>query len=172
MAADTSREIRAAKFEAFLNGAYQADREAHLDRWHRNFMFAVILLGASSVADVLPEELMKWAQLATAAIGALDLVLNLSVRARTAAFLRKAYFEVAAELEEGSLTLEKAKANLLRLAGEEEPPYKAAHALAENWAAGAVYGTDEPVRCRVSWRHKLTRHYIHYASRDFSIPST
>jgi hypothetical protein len=169
VATDPPRAIKAAKFSALLNGQYHADREAHLDWWHRLFMFAVILLGASAVIDVLPQWARVTASIGTAAIGAADLLFDLSVRARNASFLRKSYFEIAAALEEGGIQPDKAEADMLRLAAEEEPPYKAAHALAENWATCAVYGGDEPLPCSVSTWRRLTRNVLHHAGHSFSV---
>lgn len=160
--------IKAAKFCAYLNGAYHADRESYLDGWHRALMFLVIMLGASVVVEALPDYARAAAGISTAAIAALDLVLNLSVRARTAAFLRKSYFEIAADLEEGNITAVQADARMLRLSAEEEPPYMAAHALAENWATGAVYGSEKARPCRVNWWKRMTRNLLHYAGHNFS----
>lgn len=169
MAADeTAGQVSSAKFCAFLNGAYQADREAYLDGWHRLLMFAVIMLGTSAVIAVVPGWARVTASVATAAIGAADLVLGLSVRARTASFLRKGYFEIAAGLEDRSLSPRKAEAAMLRLAADEEPPYKAAHAVAENWATRAVYGDNRPLPCNISRWRRLTRHMFRYNSHDFS----
>lgn len=168
MAAHSTGEIKAAKFCAYLNGSYQADREAYLDGWHRALMFLVIVLGASAVVAAAPNWARTSASIATAAIGAADLVLNLSVRARTASFLRKSYFEIAAALEEGALAPKAAEAAMLRLVAEEEPPYRAAHALAENWANGAVYGDERPTPCAVGFWRRLTRNMLHYSGQDFS----
>lgn len=169
MASVSSSQIKAAKFCALLNGAYHADREAYLDGWHRVLMFAVILLGASAVVEAFPTWARLGASISTAAIGAADLVLNLSVRARTASFLRKGYFEIAADLEEGEISSTKAESAMLRLAADEEPPYKAAHALAENWATGAVYGSARPLPCQVGRWRRLTRNMLHHASHNFSV---
>jgi hypothetical protein len=166
--ATSDEEVDAVKFQAFLNGAYQAGREAYLDGWHRFLMFAVIMLGTSSVADVLTKSGKTWAAIATAALAALDLVLDFSVRARTAAFLRKSFFEIAACLDDGALTVAKADAALLRLAAEEEPPYMAAHALAENWATRAIYGESKPLPCRIVWWRKLARHVMRQGGHNFS----
>jgi hypothetical protein len=169
MATHSPAKVKAAKFSALLNGQYQADREAHLDWWHRILMFAVILLGASAVVDVLPKGAQVAASICIVASGAADLLLDLSVRARNASFLRKGYFEVAAGLEEGALTASEAEARLLRLSADEEPPYKAAHALAENWAMGAVYGTNKVLPCRVNWWRRKTRNFFHYEGVNFSV---
>jgi hypothetical protein len=131
-------------------------------------MFSVIMLGTSSVADILTLRAKTWAAIATAAVAAADLVLDFSVRARTAAFLRKRYFEIAAMLDGGEMTAAQADAALLRIAAEEEPPYMAAHAIAENWATRAVYGETRPLPCRISWWCKLTRHLLHHSSQDFA----
>jgi hypothetical protein len=167
-AVPSAKQIDAAKFDAYLNGAYQADREAYLDGWHRALMFGVIVLGASAVIDIMPAWARTIATMLTAVLAAADLVLDLSVRARTASFLRKGYFEVAAKLEERSISPQGAHAEMLRLAAEEEPPYKAAHAVAENWATTAVFGSSKPLPCRVGPWRRLTRNAVHYHGHDFS----
>ena len=164
----TAKQVSAAKFDAYLNGAYQADREAYVDRWHRALMFGVIVLGASAVIDIMPAWARTVATMLTAVLAAADLVLDLSVRARTASFLRKGYFEVAAKLEEQSITPRAAHAEMLRLAAEEEPPYKAAHAIAENWATMAVFGPSKALPCKVGPWWRLTRNLMHYHGHNFS----
>lgn len=169
MASDPTVAAKSARFCAYLNGSYNADREAFLDLSHRVLMFAVIMLGASSISAVMPQWGLPWVGVATAAIGAADLLLNLSVRARTASYLRKSYFEIAAKLEEGKLTPDQAQAEMLRLAAEEEPPYRAAHAVAENWASGAVYASERPTPCRVSFWRRTTRNIFRHGGHDFSV---
>lgn len=165
----TAGPVKSAKFSALLNGQYQADREAHLDWWHRVLMFSVIMLGASAIIDVLPEWARVVASIATAFCAAADLLFDLSVRARNASFLRKGYFEIAADLESGAIGAQQAEAAMLRLSAEEEPPYRAAHALAENWATGAVFGAERPLPCKVRKWRRITRHYLHHAGHDFSV---
>jgi len=58
----------------------------------------------------------------------------------------------------------------MELAAEEEPIFKAAHALAENWAIQAVYGTDKKMPCRVSWIRRQLRHWFLMTEHDFSVP--
>lgn len=170
MATDTaSRAVAAAKVSALLNGQYQADREAYLDWWHRVFMFAVIVLGASAVFELLPSWARLSASLATAVTGAADLLFDLSVRARNAAVLRKGYFEIAAELEAGEMNAQQAETAMLKLSADEEPPYKAAHAIAENWATRAVFGTSAELPCNVTRWQRLTRNLLHYSGQDFSV---
>jgi hypothetical protein len=171
MAADPPSEIESAKFSAYLNGAYHADREAYLDGRHRGLMFVIIVLGAGAVADALPVAARTAAAILTAMLAAADLVFDYSVKARTASFLRKRYFDVAAGLEDGALKATDAQAAMLRLAAEEEPPYKAAHAVAENWATGAVFGPTKPLPCEISLWRRLTRNSLHHASHDFTAGS-
>jgi hypothetical protein len=166
---EATGKVAAAKVTALLNGQYQADREAHLDWWHRIFMFAVIVLGASAVFELLPAWARLTASLATAVTGAADLMFDLSVRARTAAVLRKSYFEIAAALEAGEMNAQQAKTAMLRLSAEEEPPYKAAHAIAENWATRAVFGTGADLPCNVTRWHRITRNLFHHAGHDFGV---
>jgi hypothetical protein len=169
MAGNTPAAVKSAKHCAFMNGKYQADREGFLDRSHRYLMFFVIVSGAVSVTTLLPAPVVAWAGAGAAMAGALDLLFDLSVRARVASYLRKGYFEVAAKLEEGIITPAQAQAQMLRFAAEEEPPYSAAHALAENWATGAVYGTKRELPCRVPLWRRVTRHVIRHGGNNFSV---
>lgn len=103
------------------------------------------------------------------AFATLDLVFNLSDRARTHAFLRRQYFVIAAALERPRANAAKAQADMLKLAAEEEPPYLAAHALAENWATRAVLGPSVPLPCRVGWLRRRLRHFIRFDGQDFGV---
>lgn len=169
MASDTTaRELNAAKISALMNGRYHADREAFLDGWHRWFMFAVILLGASALVETLPPSVRILASVLTAALGAIDLVFSLSVRARAHSYLREAYFEIAASLKAGSMNSTKAEAQMLRLAAKEEPIYCALHAHAENWATRAVIGFDKPLSCRVPFWKSFLRNVCRFSGSNFS----
>ena len=169
MANNTSaRKVNEIRFEAYTNGSYHADREAVLDRRHRWMMFLVIALGASAVLQPLGDRAASIAAFATAIIGAMDLAFGFSVRARNHAFLRKEYFRIASELVAEEITTDAARAKLTALAGEEEPPYRAAHAIAENWATRAVFGDALPLPCRVTWLQRRFRHWLLMTSIDFS----
>jgi hypothetical protein len=161
-------EIDAARYSAFLNGAYHADREGVLDRRHRWMMFLVIALGTSSVVTMFGRSMSPYIGVATALIGAIDLAFGLSVRARNHAYLRKEYFRIASGLANGKCTAEDAEAKMMELAAEEEPVFKAAHSLAANWAMKAVYGNTKAAPCKVGWFRRLFRHWFMMTEVDFT----
>ena len=162
-----NEQADSARFGAFMNGAYHADREAFLDGVHRWLMFAVIVLGASALTDLLSPHSKMIATGLGALAGTFDLVFDLSTRARKHGYLRRDYFAQAAKMAEGSVSPADAQAAMLMLAAEEEPPYYAAMALAENWANGAVY-MDRPAPRRIGWWSKLTRHLLHRDGESFT----
>lgn len=159
--------LEQAKVCALLNGRYHADREAWFDWCHRILMFGVILGGSSALLDIWP-----WAKagaaLSAVALSTLDLVFNLSDRARNHSYLRKRYFAVAADLEGRRASASKAQADMMLLAADEEPPYYAVHALAENWAIQAVLGTAAKLPCKVGWFRKRLRHLIRFDQETFA----
>lgn len=158
-----------ARVGALMNGRYHADREAFLDGCHRWAMFAIIILGASAFSDLMPDWAKHTAALTSAVLAAIDLVFDLSVRARNHAALREGYFQVAADLESSAKTASLAQADMMLLAAKEEPPYFAAHAIAENWATCAVLGPDVSAPCHVGGFKRVTRHLFRWAGTDFSI---
>jgi hypothetical protein len=164
-------DVDSARFSAFMNGAYHADREAFLDGVHRWLMFAVIVLGASALTDMLSSHSKLIVTGLGALAGTFDLVFDLSTRARKHGYLRRDYFGQAAKLTEGSISPAQAEAAMLMLAADEEPPFYAAMALAENWASGAVY-VDRAPPCRVGWFSRLTRHIFHRDGASFVISPT
>ncbi|HEX8126371.1 MAG TPA: hypothetical protein VF548_12385 [Allosphingosinicella sp.] len=157
-----------ARTEAFANGRYHADREAHLDLVHRWIIFAVIVLGASALVEQFPPWVKAATAASTAALGAFDLLFMLVERARAHAVARERYFEIAADLCLPNSSVEKAQQAMLMLAGKEEPPYLAAHALAENWAKEAVLGAHAPPPLYVSPMRKMFRHWARQDGADFA----
>jgi hypothetical protein len=133
-----------------MNAHYHASREAFLDNVHRWFMFAVIALGAGALIDVFPRGLesqgfvgLKEAFAAGAAIiAALDLTFDLSNRARTHTLMKRRYFDLAADLREGSKTPNQAKACIDRYSADEEPNYRVVLLACYNLAQESVFGDD------------------------------
>ena len=97
-----------------------------------------------------------------------QLVFSLSLRARDHLQLKREYFGIASMLEAGNISPQDAFAKMTKLAGEESPPFMALHALAENWAYTAVYGSNKGERCKVGWFRRYTRHILRHADHKFS----
>lgn len=165
--AESAESIDSARYHAYLNGSYHADREGVLDRRHRWMMFCVVALGTSSVVG-----LMGWASAyfgaATTLVGTIDLTFNFSLRAREHAYLRKEYFRIAAALAAGKCTSADAEAKMMELAAEEEPIYMAALAIAANWAMRAVYGGTKEPPCHIPLWRRWLRHWFLMTEVDFT----
>lgn len=160
--------LDAQRFAAFTNGSYHADREGFLDWTHRVLLLIVILLGTSALLEVMPPAWRQISAALTTLAGTLDLVFDLTTRARKHGHLRREYFELAASLAEGRITPAEADAAMLRSAADEEPPFCAAHAVAENWASMAVYGGGRVAPCRITGAQRLFRHVWRFNGSSFA----
>lgn len=161
-------EIERAKVCALLNARYHADREAWYDGWHRILMSGVIIGGSGALLDILWPWTRGLASFAVVIFGTIDLVFSLSDRARKHGFLRKRYLEVAADLERPRANARSAQAEMMLFSAEEDPPYYAVHALAENWATRAILGSDVELPCRIGWFRRLFRHVWRFDEGSFS----
>jgi hypothetical protein len=162
--------VEAARIEALANGRYHADREAHLDTVHNLLIALVIILGASALGDLFPAWGKAAAGAATVIAGTLDLVLKLVERARAHAVLREKYFEIDARLQATGASAASAKQAMSALAGKEEPPFMAAHAVAEVWATMSVLGSAA-APCCIPPRRRFLRHWLRQNGADFSAGS-
>lgn len=137
-------EINAFRVDCLMNGKYHAAREAYLNLVHRWIMFFVILVGTGTVLDALSNEPVTkgWLGVLSAALGSIDLVFDLSNRACAHAQLKRDYYDLLADVIEGSTTIEKANAKIMRISSNEEPPFTALIALSWNEAQEIVYGDD------------------------------
>jgi hypothetical protein len=113
-------------------------------------MFGVIVSGAVPVLDLFVstdtgDHHTTWPVKAVMGAGALicgtlDLVFDLSNRARAHSLMKRRYFELLANLVEGQVDLTHAMACLNRFSADEEPAYHALIAGSWNAAQEMVYG--------------------------------
>jgi len=167
MATDTPAGLNEAKHGAFTNGKYHADREAFFDFWDKSITFGVLLTGAVAFLDVFGNSFQKVGAAVLGVFALLQLVAELSKKARDHSTLKKLYFELAAKMESGELAANAAGAAMLRLAGEERPPYCALHAIAENWATRAIYGDGKPLPCRIGRFQRILRNWSRFEGTNF-----
>ena len=145
--------IEAATVSCITNAQYHSSREAFLDTVHRWFMFLVIAMGAAALTDVLPRLLhsvlgipievaaVKELCAASAAIlAALDLTFDLSNRARAHSMMKRRYFELLADLREGTKTPDQVRVCLERFSADEEPVYRVLYLACWNSAQASVFG--------------------------------
>lgn len=167
-AAQKSADIR---LNLLVNARYHSAREAYLDRAHRWLMFGVILFGAGAFANVVGPRWQPFVALAPVLCGALDLVFDLSGRARSHSFMKRRYFELLAEFAEGRKSVLQANACATRFNAEEEPAFQALLKLCWNATEEAERG--ERANCyKISWFQNLTKNLLSHEAASFSHKET
>lgn len=170
MARHAPSTIDRARHAALMNGKYHADREAFLDFWDKLITFAVLAAGGTAFLDVFGQANQKLGAATLTIFALVQLVYSLPVKARKHANLRERYFDIAARLANGSLAALQAESEMLLFAGQEDPPYCAAHALSENWATTAVFGPIKTLPCEIGFLRKSLRHWLRQEAHNFSAP--
>lgn len=159
------------KFSCLLNARYHASREAFLEGVHRWFMFVVILLGTGSFVNFAGrwmDSASEWFGAAAAVIAALDLAFDLSNRARTHSLMKRRYFELLADFDEGKVTPVQVRACINRFSADEEPAYQTLLQLSWNSAQEMVYG-DTALRLDIGWWDRFTRHVFRRGAKQYSL---
>jgi hypothetical protein len=169
-AAAPSPTLRQIRKQCLFNMQYHAAREAYLDGIHRWFMFLVIVLGASAIIDIAPNyPFLKIAlPAASAVIGAMDLAFDLSNRARIHAVMRRRYSDILNSCLRNPDELAVADANLIELAGEEEPAFHALIAVCHNAAETQVYG-DDVEHLKVPLHHRIFQNVLRFEGAQYEM---
>jgi len=163
----------AARIDAFrciclMNARYHSTREAFLDTVHRWLMFGIIIFGASSVID-FSHPWVKVASGALAAIfGALDLVFDLSNRARAHALMKRRYFELLADVTEGHKDVTGGYACMHRISADEEPAYHALISASWNAAQEMVYGSNAE-KYEIGWFKTVCKNLLRFEGSEFTL---
>lgn len=167
------QSVEELEFNALRNALYHTARRQRLELWSRMTNFAVIVGGASAVVDVARDsDAGVWIGLAIAIIGASQLVFDFSGRARTHELLQKQYYSIMSSLKEQDspdrIFRAKMEGEMLRIAGEEPPTYRALDAIAYNEACDALHGLEgQKHRLKVRWWQSITAHLIHHNNVSF-----
>jgi len=145
----------ALEFELMRSGAYHADRERFFDTVHRWTMFVVVLLGSAAFGDLLGQNRLLAGAVACA--GLVDLVFDVSGKARAHAQLRRLSFEMLAALLRGD-DENGIRARLTEGYGEEPNFNGTVNCVAYN-AANAQLGRSRSDQFVIgAWRRRL-RHF-------------
>lgn len=154
--------------ESLMNARYHSMREAFLDSVHRWLMFGIIVFGASSVIDFL----MPWTKVAAGALaaifGALDLVFDLSNRARAHALMKRRYFELLADVTEGRKNVTEGYACMHRFSADEEPAYHALINTCWNAAQEMVYGSNAE-KYKIGWFKTCWKNILRFEGSKFTL---
>src|ERR1019366_2552960 len=104
--------------ECLRNARYHEDRERYFARIHRTAMFIVVASGTATFAWVKAAPYL--AGLITLA-GLLDLVFDISGKARLHASLRRRVYDILAQAEDPTRTIESLREQTVRVYADEPP---------------------------------------------------
>jgi hypothetical protein len=164
---ETTEAARIDEFRCIclMNARYHSTREAFLDTVHRWLMFGIIIFGASSVIDF-------WAKTTSGALaaifGALDIVFDLSNRARAHALMKRRYFELLADVTEGHKDVTGGYACMHRISADEEPAYHALISASWNAAQEMVYGSNAE-KYEIGWFKTVCKNLLRFEGSEFTL---
>lgn len=159
----TTSALKSAKWAAFTNGKYHADREAFLTFWDRLITFMLLCAGAGTIVELAPTYTRPFSALVVTVFATIQLVYDITRKSQKHGYLRDRYFKLASDLERGSLTPKEAHAQMLELAGSEDPIYCVVHQLSEQWAHQAVYGKQHHDHKTIGFWRRMTKHVFRQA---------
>lgn len=170
---DTSAEVTESpsardslRFDLTRNGFYHSDRERHFGRIHRWSMFFVVATGTASFGAAMGEAYPTLAPVIaalTALTGLLDLVFDISGKAREHSALRRQCFSLLGELSCGG-DASAIRKNVYLMCGEEPVSNETVDAVAYN-ATILALGRDRREMFEIGrWRH-FFRHW-RYSGHD------
>lgn len=143
---------------------YHEDREHYFACVHRLSMFVVVGSGTASFATF--KESWPYYAAGITLAGLLDLVFDISDKARLHGFIRRQMYELLAQIETGKRSLEDLREQAIRISAEEPPYMRVVNELAWN-SVMITYGRDRRHLVRIRWYQRLLRHVISFASTDF-----
>lgn len=155
------------KIRCLSSALYHDDRERFFAWVHRGAMFFVVAFGTAAISplkDTFPHALPA----AITLTGLLDLVFDLSGKARLHATLRKQIYGVLADV--GHEPLPNLERRLVLIYSDEPPCMGAANAVAYNRAMRS-YGRPEKHLVKITWWESLLRHIVPFAPAHFPIGS-
>ena len=145
------------------NAHYHEDRERFFARLHRLTMFVVVLSSTASFAFV---NTTPWLAGVITIAGLVDLVFDVSGKARLHASLRRRIYDVLAQSEDESRPVVTLREQAVRIYADEPPCMHAVNAIAYN-AAMLAFNRPEKYLFVVPWFYRFTRHWISYATVKF-----
>jgi hypothetical protein len=166
----TSAEIELIRFEALKGTYYHEGLEAHYDRIHRWLLFIITLLGTATAAQLFSSfsKGTLAVGLATTVVGLVDLVFDLSGKARTHGFLRRRFIEVGAFCEHATWTPSSLRERIQSTYADEPPQFHGANAIAYNNAYRTLHDNKESGKLLDVPKHvHMLRNWCRFESHDF-----
>lgn len=127
-------------------------------------MFTVVAAGTASFAPIKGASPILAGVITLA--GLLDLVFDVSGKARLHASLRRRVYDVMAQVEDETRSLSQLQEQAVRIYADEPPCMHAVNAVAYN-AAMAAFGRPEQYQLKLEWYHRVFRHVWSFGSTDF-----
>ena len=146
-------------FDLASEVVYHRSREAYLTGLRRWSMFATVILGAGTVANLAP----TLTGIATAIAGGMDLVFDFTGRAAQHAELRASYMRLVEKLAAADYSDPACRATrkkMLRPSAKEAPPFVVAQIIARNQAILSL-GRSEQIEHLPRWK-RLCAHAFRF----------
>ncbi len=151
------------KIRCLSSALYHEDRERFFAWLHRWAMFFVVASGTAAFLPIKAEHPLLLTGIATFA-GLIDLVFDVSGKARLHATLRKQIYAVLADV--GHIDLKELERRLTLIYADEPPCMHAANAVAYNRAM-VSYGRPADALLTTGWRGSIVRHFWPFTHNDF-----
>jgi hypothetical protein len=145
---------------------YHEDREWFFAWIHRTAMAVVVIFGTAAFASAAPKLI-----LITTVAGIIDLVWDVSGKARQHSVLRRRLYEIMAETEMETAKLTRLRAQMIRVFADEPPNMHAVNMLAYNGAMEA-YDRPKDERFKINWWRRLWRHVHPFSAAKFKTYAT
>lgn len=160
------------RFDCVRGALYHEDRERHYALMHRAIMFVTIATSMAAIADPL-RDLFPWTAVAfqfSAGLAAVvDLVWDVSGKARLHANLKRGAFELLADADENDADCAKLRIRITRSLADEPPTMHAVNAWAFNKAARTL-GRPDDCRVEITPRQVAFRHWWSFSEATFPDP--
>ena len=153
---------------------YHAARRAFFDAWHRWMMVAVLISGSAAIATLtetigLSSAWTVGLMFVPVVVGALNMVWNLTHRARDHEMLARRFYDLAGRINANRAdesAVEEWRADLIGINRDEPAAYHALNAECGN-AASQALGHGRDTMQRVRWWQQALRHWWRFSPKDF-----
>jgi hypothetical protein len=149
--------------DCLRNARYHEDRERFFARIHKIAMFIVVVSGTATFAWVRAAP--YFAGVITLA-GLMDLVFDVSGKARLHASLRRRIFDILAQSEDSTRSVESLREQAVRVYADEPPCMQAVNHIAYNGAMEFLH-RPRAYHYKIEWYHRFLRHVWPFASTEF-----
>jgi|GEM_PF-2013584 len=157
-------------FETLKGAFYHEIRESYFIGWHKRLMFLIALSGTAAASTVLSNyaTLAPYIGILITILGLVDLVFDVSGKAREHGYLRKRFMELYGDCHGDPLDESGLNRRLFALYAEEPPQYRAVNAVAYNLARRTLFDDKEERRLVISKPQRLLKNWWRFGGADFN----